>query len=64
MRYKTDFYRWNIQTIAFIPVVEVQAVLDRLIMRTLIVGNRSIQYIRFKQSAVIYERGLTMAIVT
>ena len=31
------------QTTAFIPVVEVQAVLDRPIMRTLTAGSRSIQ---------------------
>ena len=31
------------QTTAFTPVVEVQAVLDRPIMRTLIAGSRSIQ---------------------
>ena len=66
MRYKTDFYWWNIQIIAFTPVVEVQAVLDRLIMHTLIAGNRSIQYtLLSKQSskAITCEGGLTMAIV-
>ena len=47
MRYRTDFHWWNIQTIAFTPVVEVQPALDCLIMRTLIAGNRSVQYILF-----------------
>jgi hypothetical protein len=49
--------------IAFTPVVEVPAVLDRLIMRTLIAGNRSIQYNLLSKLAVTCEGGLTMAIV-
>jgi hypothetical protein len=68
MRYKTDFHWWNIQIIAFTPVVEVQSVLDRLIMHTSIGGNRSIRYIflsKLSSKAVTYEGGgLTMAIVT
>ena len=45
MRYKIDFLLVGTYTklIPFTPVVEVQAVLDLLIMRTLIAGNRSIQ---------------------